>query len=89
MAKREIESMNTDVMKLVKTDKDLAADCRLIADALVGKMTEMRARDMVVTIGLNNGSGPDKTVKLNYLRIDKIMDEVNNLPPQGPGGPQG
>ena len=78
------EAANTNAMKLVKTDKELCDECRGIADALVGKIAEMRARGLVVQLGLNNGAQEGQPVKLTVFKVDKeIVSYVDLSPQQG------
>jgi hypothetical protein len=78
---RRGEEMNTDVMKLVKTDVELTADCKALLDALVGKMAEMLARELVTTIGMDNGAESGK-VELTMFRVDKRLQNFKAPQPQ-------
>lgn len=49
------EDLNTSAMKLVKSDGELFLEARRLTDALVDKMQELRNRNFVVEIGLDNG----------------------------------
>lgn len=68
---------------IVKSDKELATECREVLDALVGKMAEMRARGLVVVIGMDNGA-QSNIVKVTMFKVDKEIENFQDAPPQGP-----
>ena len=68
---------------IVKSDKELATECREVLDALVGKMAEMRARGLVVVIGMDNGA-QSNIVKVTMFKVDKEIENFHDAPPQGP-----
>lgn len=85
------EEANTNIMKLVKTDKELVDEMRQYVDAMVGKAAELRGRNLVVTISLDNGEQSGK-VELVYFKVNKVMDEYKSAAmqkaQQAQGGPR-
>lgn len=77
MTKRHGEEVNTSVMKLVKTDAELASEAKSLAQALVGKIAEMRSRDLIVSIGMDNGA-ETKIVKLTVFKVDKTIENFSD-----------
>lgn len=77
MTKRHGEEVNTSVMKLVKTDAELASEAKALAQALVGKIAEMRSRDLIVSIGMDNGA-ESKVVKLTVFKVDKTIENFSD-----------
>lgn len=65
------EEANTNVMKLVKSDAELAFEMRQLLEAVVGKMAEMHSRKLVVNIQLDNGEGPFKKPTLAAFDVIK------------------
>lgn len=82
---QKTRAINTDVMKLVKDDDELATECRGIVEALVGKMAEMLTRGLVVNIGVDNGEQSGKPA-LTMFKVHKRIAEFQ-APQQGQ--PQG
>lgn len=71
------EAVNTNVMKLVKTDAELTDELRALVDAMVEKAKECHTRGMVLTLGFSNGQG-DTPVQLNIFKVDKSMADYQS-----------
>jgi hypothetical protein len=59
----------------IKTDRELVEELRTYIEAMVAKAAELRSRGMIMSLGLDNGSGLQGKVELLSFRVDKIMDE--------------
>lgn len=70
------EAVNTNVMKLVKTDGELMNEARQITDALIDKMQELRRRDYITAISLDNGFETG-SVELHGFSVTKHKVVVN------------
>src|ERR1700692_2365887 len=80
------EAANTSVMKLTKTDVELANELRELLEDVVHVMTKLHVRGMYAEIGLDNGFGPFKYPKLvNFSVKKKIVDwQTEDRPAQQP-----
>lgn len=69
------EGANTSVMKLVKTDAELATELQEAMEDVAHLMTKLWVRGMYAEIGLDNGFGPYKHPKLIGVSVKKkILD---------------
>jgi hypothetical protein len=80
------EEANTNTMKLVKTDAELANELREALEDVQHLMMKLWVRGMYAEIGIDNGFGPFKHPKLvNFSVKKKIVDwQTEDRPVQQP-----
>lgn len=64
-----------------KSDSQLADETRDLVEALVGKMADLRTRNLICNIGMDNGAQSGK-VALTMFKVEKIVAEF-----KAPGQP--
>jgi hypothetical protein len=78
---KNVEKLNTSVLKLVKTDQELVDELKMLMETLVGHLSLMVKRDLICNLGLDNGEqsgNPDLTL----FQVNKRLANERKVPQQ-------